>query len=120
LPPPSVEALLPTSGHIYAGVMGAPSGRAAWVGGVHGFAPLATGLPPDAHGMALATTGGASSRLLLGTMGLGVYSKTPHSAWTRLGQGPGDGVITSLLVLPGLRPVVLAGTASGIYRLQWP
>jgi hypothetical protein len=92
----------------------------AWVGGVHGFAPLATGLPPDAHGMALARTGGASSRLLLGTMGVGVYSKTPHSAWTRLGQEPGDGVITSLLVLPGLRPVVLAGTASGIYRLQWP
>lgn len=117
LPPPSVEALLATSGHVYAGVMGAPGGRAVWAGRPGGFTAVATGLPATAHGMALAT---AHNRLLVGTMGIGVYSRTGSGVWTRLGPGPADGLVTSLLVLPGAHPVVLAGTDSGVYRMQLP
>ena len=117
LPPPSVEALLATPRGVYAGVMGATGGRAVWVGGPGGFRSVAAGLPSAAHGMALATTG---SRVLVGTMGVGVYSRAGRNAWTRLGQGPADGLVTSLLVLSGAHPVVLAGTDNGIYRLQLP
>jgi hypothetical protein len=61
--------------------MGAPRGRAVWVDGSAGFAPLAAGLPRDAHAMALAAMGG---RLLMGTMSEGIYSKTPRGASSRL------------------------------------
>jgi hypothetical protein len=67
--------------------------------------------------MALAATG---HRVLVGTMGVGVYSRARQGTWTRLGQGPADGLVTSLLVVPGAHPVVLAGTDGGIYRLQLP
>ncbi len=117
VPPPSVEALLATSDRVYAGVMGATGGRAVWAGGATGFASAAAGLPKTAHGMALAAAG---ARLLVGTMGVGVYSRVGQGAWTRLGQGPADGLVTSLLVVPGAHPTVLAGTDSGIYRLQLP
>lgn len=117
LPPPSVEALLATPRGVYAGVMGATGGRAVWIGGSSGFRSVAAGLPSTAHGMALAVTG---SRVLVGTMGVGVYSRAGRNAWTRLGQGPADGLVTSLLVLPSAHPVVLAGTDNGIYRLQLP
>lgn len=119
LPPPSVEALLAVAGRMYAGVMGPPGGRVVWVGGGRGFAPQAFGLPRAADGMVLAAVGGAPPHLLLGTMGLGVYTATPGGRWARLGQGPGDGITTSLLVVPGTHPIVLAGTADGIYRLPW-
>jgi len=120
LPPPSVEALLAVAGRMYAGVMGPPGGRVVWVGGGHGFVPRASGLPRAADGMVLAAVDGAPPHLLLGTMGLGVYRTPPEGRWARLGQGPGDGIVTSLLVVPGTHPIVLAGTAAGIYRLHWP
>ncbi len=120
LPPPSVEALLAVAGRMYAGVMGPPGGRVVWVGGGRGFVPRASGLPRAADGMVLAAINGTPPHLLLGTMGLGVYRTTPEGRWARLGQGPGDGIVTSLLVVPGTHPIVLAGTAAGIYRLHWP
>ena len=70
--------------------------------------------------MNVAATGGADGRLLAGTMGEGIYSRTRHGVWTRLGTGPGDGDVTALLVLPGPHPAVLAGTDSALYRLQLP
>ena len=120
LPPPSIEALLVASGHIYTSVMGVPGGRAVWVGGASGFTSFATGLPRDAQSMNVAATGGADGRLLVGTMGEGIYSRTRHGVWARLGPGPGNGDVTALLVLPGRHPAVLAGTDSAIYRLQLP
>jgi len=127
LPPASVEALLTTPGHLYVGVMRTQGGEAVWSGGAGGAAPLTVGLPGDSHGMALAgTTSSALSAsssdptLFVGTMGVGVYGKAAGSAWTRLGSGPGDGTVTALLVVPGPRPVVLAGTSGGIYRLRLP
>ena len=120
LPPPSVEALLAVAGRMYAGVMGPPGGRVVWVGGGCGFVPRASGLPRAADGMVLAAINGTPPHLLLGTMGLGVYRTPPEGRWARLGQGPGDGIVTSLLVVPGTHPIVLAGTAAGIYRLHWP
>lgn len=120
LPPPSVEALLAARGHIYASVMGGPGGRAVWAGGAGGFTAFAAGLPRDAQSMNVAATSGTGGHLLMGTMGEGIYIRTSHGVWTRLGQGPGDGDVTSLLVLPGPHPVVLAGIDSGIYRLQLP
>ena len=120
LPPPSVEALLAVAGRMYAGVMGPPGGRVVWVGGGHGFVPRASGLPRAADGMVLAAVDGAPPHLLLGTMGVGVYRTTPEGRWARQGQGPGDGIVTALLVVPGTHPIVLAGTAAGIYRLHWP
>jgi len=128
LPPPSVEALLAVPGRVYAGVMGAPGGgRPVWAGNRRGFAPLGHGLPSDVHGMSLAATGGAGGRLFMGGMGTGVYmfTSTPTSGtgaagrWVSLGRGPGDGVVTTLLVLPGAHPVLLAGTGEGIYRLAF-
>jgi len=125
LPPPSVEALLAVPGRVYAGVMGAPGGgRPVWAGDRRGFAPLGHGLPSDVHGMSLAVDG-IGGRLFMGGMGTGVYVSTslPTSGanasgrWVRLGRGPGDGVITALLVLPGAHPALLAGTGAGIYRL---
>lgn len=115
LPPPSVEALLEQSGRLYAGVMQAPGGQAVWTDNKGGFTQLTAGLPHISHGMALAAAG---NRLLVGTMGVGVYSRTAGGAWTRLGQGPGDATVTSLLALPGKTPVLLAGTGDGIYRIQ--
>jgi hypothetical protein len=67
--------------------------------------------------MALAVAG---NRLLVGTMGAGVYGKAGQGAWTPLGQAPDDGVIAALLLLPGRPTAVLAGTDNGIYRLQLP
>ncbi len=126
LPPPSVEALLATPEHVYAGVMGAR--QPIWSGGSRGFTSLARGLPPDVHGMALAATGATNGLLFMGSMGTGVYMSAyaspsatrVYGPWTRLGQGPGDGVVTALLTLPGPRPVLLAGTGEGIYRLRLP
>lgn len=113
LPPPSVESLLERSGRLYVGVMRTQGGEAVWTGGVGGFTQFTEGLPRISHGMALAAAG---DRLLVGTMGVGVYSKTARGAWTRLGQGPGDATITSLLALAGKHPIILAGTGEGIYR----
>jgi hypothetical protein len=61
-----------------------------------------------------------ADRLAVGTMGVGIYSRkrTGQGTWRPLGQGPGDGIITSLLAVPGAPPALLAGTDSGIYRLQ--
>ncbi len=130
LPPPSVEALLTTPGHLYVGVMRTQGGEAVWsgrAGDAAGAAPLTAGLPGDSHGMALAGTASSASSasssdptLFVGTMGVGVYGKAAGGAWTRLGSGPGDGTVTALLVVPGPRPVVLAGTSGGIYRLRLP
>jgi hypothetical protein len=116
-PPPSVTALLVASGAVYAGVMGPPGGQAVWAQGAQGFTSVSAGLPHTAHGMALAV---ADNRLLVGTMGAGVYGKAGQGAWTPLGQAPDDGVIAALLVLPGHPTAVLAGTDNGIYRLQLP
>jgi photosystem II stability/assembly factor-like uncharacterized protein len=120
IPSRSVVALLATPQRVYAGVMGAPGGQAVWVGGPGGFTPLSVGLPGDAHGMALVLLTG--DRLAVGTMGVGVYSRkrTGRGMWRPLGQGPGDGIVTALLVVPGAAPALLAGTDSGIYRWQAP
>jgi hypothetical protein len=61
-------------------------------------------------------------RLAVGTMGVGVYSRkrTGQGTWRPLGQGPGDGIVTALLVVPGAAAALLAGTDSGIYRWQAP
>ena len=122
-PPPSIEALLATPGRLYAGVMGGPGAPGIYAGVGHGFVSLARGLPRQADGMTVATTGSQTGAgedgLLLGTMGVGVYRRA-GSGWTRLGRGPGDGVVTALLVLPGRPPVALAGTDSGLYRAPLP
>jgi hypothetical protein len=57
----------------------------------------------------------AGARLLVGTMGQGIYSRTTGGPWTVLGHGPGDGIITALLLMPA---EVLAGTDNGIYRYR--
>src|SRR5581483_3334780 len=100
LPPPSVEALLALPGRVYAGVMRPQGGQAVWAGGAGGFGDLSAGLPSLSHGMALAMAG---RELLVGTMGVGVYARQADGAWTRLGHGPDDGVISTLLALPGKR-----------------
>ena len=114
LPPASVEGMLGGAGRVYAGVMGATGGRAVWSGGAQGFTALSDGLPTDAHGMSLAGRRGAP--VVVGTMGSGVYSKGQGSSWSRLGAGPGDKVITALLVIPGPHAVALAGTGDGIFQ----
>ncbi len=128
-PPPSVQAVLALRGNLYTGAMGA--GYAVWTGATRGFARVGRGLSPAVHGMALAATGetgGTGGRLFMGSMGMGAYMASytstqgtrAYGPWTRLGPGPGDGVVTVLLVLPGRRPVLLAGTGDGIYRLRLP
>lgn len=105
------------------------AGYAVWSGDTRGFRPVGRGLSSDIHGMALTTTGGARGLLVMGSMGTGAYvsaysSTSPtrggyaYGPWRRLGQGPGDGVVTALLVLPGPHPTLLAGTGAGIYRLH--
>ena len=139
LPPPSVEALLALPGHIYAGVMGAR--QPVWTGVTHGFASVGRGLSPDVHGMALAALDDNEGRglLFLGSMGAGVYmaafASMPTTAsgkgvvtrgygpWVPLGPTPGDGVVTTLLTIPGapgVRPILLAGSDEGVYRLRLP
>jgi hypothetical protein len=115
-PPRNVVALLSAAGRVYAGVMGDPRGRAVWVGGAGGFTAASDGLPRDAHGMALALDG---RRLLVGTMGVGVYGRDGQGRWAMVGRGLENGTITSLMVLPGrqAQATVLAGTDRGIYRL---
>ncbi len=62
----------------------------------------------------------STAHLLLGTMGLGVYRTTPGRRWARLGPGRGDGIVTSLLVVPCTHPIIRAGATGGIYRAYWP
>ncbi len=127
LPPSSVEAILITGAHIYVGVMQTSGKLPVWARGRGangvGFGPFATGLPSsNAHGMALAATtaDGGVVRILIGTMGAGVYERTAAGAWTKLGPNPGDGTVTALTVLPGAHPIALAGTAEGVYRTRLP
>lgn len=127
LPPSSVESILITGARIYVGVMQTSGRLPVWARGrgANGtnFGPLVAGLPStNAHGMTLAATtaAGEAVRILIGTMGSGVYERTVGGAWTKLGPNPGDGTVTALLVLPGRHPIALAGTADGVYRTRLP
>lgn len=72
---------------------------------------------PAHHAMPIA----ADSRgtLYAGTMGYGVYMRAPDGSWQRLGHAMSGGQYTSLglAVAAGPHPVLLAGTALGVYRL---
>ncbi len=137
LPPPSVESLLISSGRLYVGVMQTSGQLPVWSGALASggrapaFAPSSTGLPgANAHGMALAASDSAGDRVLVGTMGLGVFARVGHAAWTPLGNlasldpNMGAGTVTALAILPGQsaaqRPIVLAGAGQGIYRTLLP
>lgn len=114
-PPLSVESLLAAGGRVYAGVMRPAGGQAVWVDGAHGFTPLTVGLPPTVHGMSLAASG---NLLFVGTMGAGVFQRSASGAWSRVSDGPGDGVVTALLPVPGARRILLAGTGAGVYSIN--
>jgi len=127
LPPSSVESILITGARIYVGVMQTSGRLPVWArgrgAGGTSFGPFTTGLPSsNAHGMALAATtaAGGAVRILIGTMGAGVYERTVGGPWTKLGPSPGDGTVTALTVLPGPHPLALAGTADGVYRTRLP
>jgi len=137
LPPPSVESLLVSSRRLYVGVMQTTGQLPVWSGDLTqggratAFAPSSAGLPgANAHGMALAALDSAGDRVLVGTMGLGVFGRAGHGAWTPLGDlasldtTMGTGTVTALTILPGesgqQRPIVLAGAGQGIYRTLLP
>ncbi len=137
LPPPSVESLLVLSGRLYVGVMQTTGQLPVWSGALTrggrptAFLPSSAGLPgANAHGMVLAASDSAGDRVLVGTMGLGVYSRAGHGVWTRLGDlanidtTMGTGTVTALTILPDesgqQRPIVLAGAGQGIYRTLLP
>jgi len=137
LPPPSVESLLVLSGRLYVGVMQTTGQLPVWSGALGqggrptAFLPSSAGLPgANAHGMVLAASDSAGDRVLVGTMGLGVFSRAGHGPWTRLGDlagidtTMGTGTVTALTILPGesddRRPIVLAGAGQGIYRTLLP
>jgi hypothetical protein len=55
-------------------------------------------------------------------MGYGVYEKWDGAAWHHLGRGlsGASGIVLSLAETDGPSPVLLAGTANGLFRYELP
>lgn len=74
---------------------------------------------PGRHGMPLvARQVGGSVLLYTGTMGFGVYGKEGTAPWRRVGTGldGGDHTVLGLAGASKPHPVLLAGTALGVFR----
>jgi hypothetical protein len=80
-----------------------------------------TGLP-QRHAMPLITSTRYARALYAGTMGYGVYEKWDGAAWHHLGRGlsGASGIVLSLAETDGPSPVLLAGTANGLFRYELP
>ncbi len=79
---------------------------------------ISAGLPLR-HAMPLA---GNATTVYAGTMGYGVYVRQGAGNWRRLSPGLDGATYTalSLLVVPAIHPVLLVGTADGLYRYVYP
>lgn len=77
---------------------------------------------PQRHAMPLVGTRGRAGVLYAGTMGDGVYVKRGEVTWRRLGRGLRNPVyiVLSLALTSGPHPVLLAGTARGVFRYAPP
>jgi hypothetical protein len=55
-------------------------------------------------------------------MGHGVYDKAGGATWQHLGQGlsGASGIVLALAETGGPSPVLLAGTANGLFRYELP
>jgi hypothetical protein len=97
-------------------------GGGVWVRSVTGtWRDLSAGLP-QRHAMPLITSTRYPVSLYAGTMGHGVYEKAGGAIWQHLGQGlsGASGIVLALAETGGPSPVLLAGTANGLFRYELP
>jgi hypothetical protein len=82
---------------------------------------ISTGLP-QRHAMPLIASTRYPESFYAGTMGHGVYAQWGGAAWQHLGRGlsGADGIVLTLAETVGPSPVLLAGTASGLFRYELP
>ena len=82
---------------------------------------ISTGLP-QRHAMPLIASTRYPESFYAGTMGHGVYAQWGGAAWQHLGRGLSgvDGIVLTLAETVGPSPVLLAGTASGLFRYELP
>jgi hypothetical protein len=97
-------------------------GGGVWMrSGTRRWRDTSTGLP-QRHAMPLITSTRYVEALYAGTMGHGVYEKGDGAAWHHLGRGlsGASGIVLSLAETGDPSPVLLAGTANGLFRYELP
>jgi hypothetical protein len=98
-------------------------GAGVWLRSAAGrWHDVSAGLPAR-HAMPLVAAPGRGSVVLYGgTMGFGVYAKQGVAPWRHLGRGLSGGAYTvlALALTAGPHPVLLAGTALGLFRYVPP
>jgi hypothetical protein len=97
-------------------------GGGVWMRSTTGmWRDISTGLP-QRHAMPLITSTRYPASLYAGTMGHGAYAKWDGAAWQHLGRGlsGASGIVLSLAETGGPSPVLLAGTANGLFRYELP
>jgi photosystem II stability/assembly factor-like uncharacterized protein len=99
------------------GIMLSTMGAGVWMTTSGGpWRDVSAGLP-ERHAMPIAGEGGVQ---FAGTMGYGIFARQDNSSWRRLGHELADGahIVLSLLLTSGPRPVLLAGTANGLFAYR--